>query len=114
MDVQFDRLGQIQLKIPIIDFASITYLPDTKSKSQSNFEISFTKDFTLSIEFKQICTDFIGHTLLGFFSCSINILRARGIKVKEQIAKEFVRISLDVTTMCIERIGIGYEESSLT
>ena len=35
-------------------------------------------------------------------------------KIKEQIAKEFVRISLDVTTMCIERIGIGYEESSLT
>ena len=114
MDVQLIGLGQIQAEDPIIDFASITYLPDTKSKSQSNFEISFTKDFTLSIEFKQICTDFIGHTLLGFFSCSINILRARGIKVKEQIAKEFVRISLDVTTMCIERIGIGYEESSLT
>ena len=34
-----------RLKIPIIDFASITYLPDTKSKSQSNLLISLTNDF---------------------------------------------------------------------
>ena len=47
-------LERSKLKIPIIDFASMTYLPDTKSKSWSNFVISFTKDFTLSIEFKEI------------------------------------------------------------
>jgi hypothetical protein len=45
--------------MPIMDLASITYLPDTKSKSKSNFVISFTNDFTLSIEFSDICTVFI-------------------------------------------------------
>ena len=34
-------LERSKLKIPIIDFASMTYLPDTKSKSWSNFVISF-------------------------------------------------------------------------
>lgn len=53
-------LERSRLKIPIIDFASITYLPDTRSKSTSNFVISFTKDLTLSIEFNEICTVFIG------------------------------------------------------
>ena len=38
-----------RLKIPMIDFASITYLPDTRSKSESNFVMSLTNDFTLSI-----------------------------------------------------------------
>ena len=52
-------LERSKLKIPIIDLASITYLPDTKSKSLSYFVISFTNDFTLSIEFKEICTVFI-------------------------------------------------------
>ena len=46
-------LDKSKLKIPIIDFASITYLPDTRSKSESNLLISFTNDFTLSIEFKE-------------------------------------------------------------
>ena len=30
-------LDKSRLKIPMIDFASITYLPDTRSKSTSNF-----------------------------------------------------------------------------
>ena len=46
----------------MIDFASITYLPDTKSKSESNFVISLTNAFTLSIEFKHILTVFINIT----------------------------------------------------
>ena len=52
-------LDKSRLKIPMIDFASITYLPDTRSKSTSNFVISLTKDFTLSIEFNEILTVFI-------------------------------------------------------
>ena len=51
-------LDKSKLKIPMIDFASMTYLPDTKSKSTSNLVRSFTKDFTLSIEFKEIRTVF--------------------------------------------------------
>ena len=47
-------LDRSRLKIPIMDFASITYLPETRSKSLLNFVISFTKDFTLSMEFKEI------------------------------------------------------------
>ena len=43
----------------MMDFASITYLPDTKSNSASNLAISFTKLLTLSMEFKEILTDFI-------------------------------------------------------
>ncbi len=42
----------------MMDFASITYLPDTRSKSKSNLEMSLTKDFTLSIELREICTVF--------------------------------------------------------
>ena len=52
-------LDKSRLKIPMIDFASITYLPDTRSKSTSNFVISLTKDFTLSIEFNEILTVYI-------------------------------------------------------
>lgn len=52
-------LDKSRLKIPMMDFASITYLPETRSKSLSNFVISFTKDFTLSIEFNEIFTVFI-------------------------------------------------------
>ena len=47
-------LDKSRLNIPIIDLASITYLPDTRSKSTLNFAKSFTKDLTLSIEFKEI------------------------------------------------------------
>ena len=57
-------LERSRLKIPMMDLASITYLPDTKSKSLSYFVISFTKDFTLSIEFNEICTVYIGIALL--------------------------------------------------
>ena len=49
--IGFDRS---RLNIPIIDLASITYLPDTKSKSTSNLVISLTNDFTLSIELSEI------------------------------------------------------------
>ena len=52
-------LDKSKLKIPMMDLASMTYLPETKSKSLLNFEISFTKDFTLSIEFNEIKTVFI-------------------------------------------------------
>jgi hypothetical protein len=54
-------------KIPMIDLASITYLPDTRSKSTSNFVISLTNDFTLSIEFNEICTVFNGLPPTIFF-----------------------------------------------
>ena len=47
-----------KLKIPMMDFASITYLPDTKSNSASYFVTSLTKAFTLSIEFKEILTPY--------------------------------------------------------
>jgi hypothetical protein len=43
----------------MIDLASITYLPETKSKSESNLVTSFTKDLTLSIELREIFTVFI-------------------------------------------------------
>ena len=46
-------LERSRLKIPMMDFASITYLPDTRSKSKSNLEMSLTKDFTLSIELEK-------------------------------------------------------------
>lgn len=59
-------LDKSRLKIPMIDFASMTYLPDTRSKSLSNFVISFTNDFTLLIEFKEICTVFIKCLLIVF------------------------------------------------
>ena len=49
-------LDKSRLKIPMIDLASITYLPDTKSKSQSNLLISLTNAFTLSIELSEIFT----------------------------------------------------------
>ena len=49
-------LDRSRLKMPIMDLASITYLPETRSKSQSNLVRVFTKDFTLSIEFKDICS----------------------------------------------------------
>ena len=57
-------LDKSRLKIPMIDLASITYLPDTKSKSQSNLLISFTNAFTLSIEFSEIFNVFILRTSL--------------------------------------------------
>ena len=43
-------------KIPMIDFASMTYLPEIRSKSKLNCVIALTKLFTLSMEFKEICT----------------------------------------------------------
>ena len=49
-------LERSKLKIPMIDLASITYLPEMRSKSKSYWLIVFTKDLTLSIEFKEITT----------------------------------------------------------
>ena len=65
MDVEVDRLGKIQAEDT--HFASITYLPDTKSKSQSNLLISFTNAFTLSMEFSEILAVFIIITSLDKF-----------------------------------------------
>ena len=48
-----------------MDFASITYLPEIKSKSNSNWVIALTKDFTLSMEFKEIYTVFMIKNLLN-------------------------------------------------
>ena len=59
MDVQVDRFGKVEAEDSHMDFASITYLPDTRSKSKSNLEMSLTKDFTLSIELREICTVFM-------------------------------------------------------
>ena len=61
---QLIGLDKSRLKIPMMDLASITYLPDTKSKSQSNLLISFTNAFTLSIEFSEIFNVFILRTSL--------------------------------------------------
>ena len=59
-------LDKSKLKIPMIDFASITYLPDTRSKSESNLLISFTNDFTLSIELKKYLLFSLEKTSLNF------------------------------------------------
>ena len=65
VDVQVDGLERSRLKIPMIDLASITYLPDTKSKSLSYLVIVLTNDLTLSIEFNEICTVFISNPSLN-------------------------------------------------
>ena len=52
----FERSSE---KIPMIDLASITYLPETRSKSDSYFVTVLTNDLTASIEFKLILTVFI-------------------------------------------------------
>jgi hypothetical protein len=43
----------------MMDFASMTYLPETRSKSKSYLEISFTNAFTLSMELSEILTVFM-------------------------------------------------------
>jgi hypothetical protein len=49
--IGFERL---RLKIPIIDFASTTYLPDVRSTSKSYLDTRFTKSFTsFSIDYKK-------------------------------------------------------------
>ena len=63
VNIQIDGLGQIQA-----ENTPITYLPDTRSKSTSNLVRSFTKDFTLSMEFKEIRTVFMYKTSLMVFS----------------------------------------------
>ena len=63
-------LERSRLKIPMMDFASMTYLPETRSKSVSNLVRSFTKDFTLSMEFKEILTVFMS-VFLPIFECFI-------------------------------------------
>ena len=57
-------LDKSKLKIPMMDFASMTYLPEIISKSYSYCVIALTKDFTLSIELREICTVFMIKNLL--------------------------------------------------
>ena len=64
-------LDRSRLKMPMMDFASITYLPDTRSKSTSNLDKSFTKDLTLSMEFNEIRTVLIRGTLLVVYTLSV-------------------------------------------
>lgn len=61
--IDFERS---RLKIPMMDFASMTYLPEIRSKSKSNCVMEFTNDFTLSMEFREICTVFILKTSLEY------------------------------------------------
>ena len=51
--------------MPIMDFASIIYLPEIRSKSQSNLARMFTKDLTLSIESSDILMVLIINAFLG-------------------------------------------------
>ena len=71
VQLEMVSLERSRLKIPMMDFASITYLPDTKSKSLSYFVIVLTNDLTLSIEFNEICTVFILKTSLNNY-CHID------------------------------------------
>ena len=54
-----------RLKMPIMDFASIMYLPDIRSKSQSNLARILTKDLTLSIESSDILIVLMINAFLG-------------------------------------------------
>ena len=47
-------LERSRLKMPMMDLASTTYLPDTRSKSVLNLVRSLTKLFTLSMELRDI------------------------------------------------------------
>ncbi len=93
-------MDKSRLKIPMIDLASITYLPDTRSKSQSNLLISFTNAFTLSIEFSEIfCCFHCDITSLGLLVVcfTVLILPVGRIKVKgEKKRKNGSRISENV------------------
>ena len=63
-----------KLKIPIIDLAFTTYLPETKSKSYSNFVISLTKDLIFSTVLIETFTDFISNT--SYVCCSyLNLVK---------------------------------------
>jgi hypothetical protein len=74
-------LDKSRLKIPIIDLASMTYLPEIKSKSYSNCVIAFTKDFTLSMELREICTVFMKYLLkhYNFDTLALPTAEARGV-----------------------------------
>src|SRR5699024_387424 len=101
-------LARSRLKIPIMDFASITYLPDTRSKSKSNLESSFTKDFTLSMEFKDICTFFMIVTSLTDFH-DMNILPSIPGKVKRNrgtITEKKQRSLTDEYKSCAAQSGV--------
>ena len=82
-------LERSRLKIPIIDFASITYLPDTRSKSVLKFVTSFTNALTLSIEFKEIFTVFI--TITSSLILFSFILDITGRKVNIQCCQKIIR-----------------------
>lgn len=64
----------------MMDFASITYLPDTRSKSVSNLERVFTKDFTLSIELSEIRIVFILNASLWLILNSSLSYKEKGTK----------------------------------
>ena len=68
----------------MIDFASMTYLPEIRSKSQSKRAISLTKAFTLSMESIRICAELNNASYYGrIFAKSGGI--AKGIA---DVAKE--------------------------
>jgi hypothetical protein len=83
-------LERSRLKIPMMDFASITYLPEIKSKSYSNCEITLTKDFTFPIEFNEICTVFIIENLLCYYLV-IMIVKVFFGKVKYQYMTKAIK-----------------------
>ena len=58
----FIGFDKFRLKIPIIDFASTTYLPEVKSTSKSYFETMFTNSFTSLIELSIKLNVFINHS----------------------------------------------------
>ncbi len=71
VNIQINRLGQIQ-----------TEDAHNGSKSTSNFVMSFTKDFTFSMEFKHIFTVFMVNTSLDY-ELTLILIR-RGVKVNEK------------------------------
>ena len=80
MDIQINRLGKIQAEDSHDGFG-IDY------KSTSNFVRSFTKDFTLSIEFKEMRTVFMLQypPLFAALNCRVDsIVQRYGGKVKRQ------------------------------
>ena len=82
-------LDKSRLKIPMIDLASITYLPDTRSKSQSNLLISFTNAFTLSIELSEnFCCFHCDITSLGLLVVCFTVLILPVGRIKVKVKKE--------------------------
>ena len=77
-------LDKSRLKIPMIDLASITYLPDTRSKSQSNLLISFTNAFTFLLDLNHFCcTIFVAKHPVT--KPNLNVIRKSEEKLAEKI-----------------------------